>query len=55
MQEAEEGFGGFVVTGSDAAELFEAVKHALDAIAVPVSQEVACNRLRAIGPGRDDR
>lgn len=55
MQEAEEGFGGFVVTGGDAAELLEPVEHALDAVAVLVVQEIACNWLGAIGPRRDDR
>ena len=53
MQEAEEGLGGFVVTGGDAMERLEAVQHTLDAFAVPVSQDTACNRLKAIGPRQD--
>lgn len=55
MQEAEEEFGGLVVAGGDASELLEPIEHALDAVTILVSQEVACNGLGAIGPGRDDR
>lgn len=48
MQEAEEGFGSFIVAGGDTAELLEAVEYALDAVAVPVATEVARDRLGAI-------
>jgi len=55
MQEPQEGSGGFVVAGGDAAELLEAVKHPLDAVAILVSLEVAGDRDGAIGPRRDNR
>lgn len=55
IQETGEGFGRFVVTSGDVTERLEAVQHTLDAVAVHVSQDIACNRLMAIGPRQDHR
>ena len=41
MWESEEGFGSLGVAGDDAAKLLEPVEHALNAIAVLVSQKAA--------------
>lgn len=54
VQEAGEGQGRFVVSGSDAALVLEVSEQALDAFTVAVSKEVAGNGLAAIGLWRDD-
>ena len=50
MEGGKEGFGQLVVAGGDAAELFELVEEALDAVAAPIECQVVGQFLAA---GRD--
>jgi len=53
VDEAEEGFGEFVVTGGDPAVRFDATEEVLHAVAQPVVAAVVAGRLEPISPRRD--
>ena len=55
MNERQERLGEFVIARGDASELLEMSEHALDAITVPITAEIAGYLLATIGLGRDDR
>ena len=55
MNSSQEIADEFVVSGGDAAELFETIEHALDPVAIFITLEVAFDGQLAIGLGWDDR
>ncbi len=55
IEETGERQRGFVVAGGDAALMLEVAEHALDAVTVSVSTEVAGDVFAPVGLWRDDR
>jgi hypothetical protein len=55
LDEAEDAHGGLVIAGGDAAKPLEHACHALDAVALGVSNPIQRARLLAVGFSRDDR
>lgn len=55
MQSSEEGFGELVIAGGDAAEVFELIEEALDAVALTVELFVEGQAATARRERRDGR